>query len=638
MPAPSFNKPLEEMLSKNNISYMYYDSKRDAFGQSRPSRICELTLPNSNSNPYNDKIMMMVFSIRDQEGVLKIHSEGAERMEPGATIPSRNKAIELAEKYSCKYMSVAIVGDNIKLPQNHVMNDYIISIESFNYGNETGVSIEGFVQELESLNRPPFYRRKVIYRGSEYSFAFVNKNFFATYAQLFDSRPYKSTVNKMTDVNCEKIEQGQVNRELVYETKIEKEFARNRIVFGAPGTGKSFKVNEDKDELLKEGGDYERVTFHSNYSYANFVGTYKPVMVNNPNGQVLEDEKKRVVEILKDKTKTAQEKYDLLYDEFKDDGLTRLPILLGIYTDDRFETRKTDGTDTADNNNAERNHGRAIRQYLNLSDTVNDKKEIAYEYVPGPFMRVLVKALKSAMTDSPKPYLLIVEEINRANPAAVFGDVFQLLDRDSNGVSEYSVSTSQDMRTYLAQELGVDESAVETIKIPNNMFIWATMNSADQGVFPMDTAFKRRWDFEYLGIDEKEEKVKGYVIPVGKGDNKKYVYWNELRNAINDQLSSEECKINEDKLLGPFFISTTVLGKAMESKEQEDVFVKTFESKVLMYLFEDAMKMSPKKIFKGYADKGGRMTFSKICEAFEKTGVDIFGLNVKVYDEQPKAE
>jgi len=425
---------------------------------------------------------------------------------------------------------------------------------------------------------------------------------------------------------------------LDYKKTFNSDYKQNRIIFGAPGTGKSFKVNEDKDDLLKEGGNYERVTFHSNYSYANFVGTYKPVMVNNTNGQVLEDEKKRVVEILKDKTKTAQEKYDLLYDEFKDDGLTRLPILLGIYTDDKFETRKTDGTDTADNNNAERNHGRAIRQYLNLSDTVNDKKEIAYEYVPGPFMRVLVKALKSAMTDNPKPHLLIVEEINRANPAAVFGDVFQLLDRDSNGVSEYSISTSQDMRTYLAQELGVDESAVETIKIPNNMFIWATMNSADQGVFPMDTAFKRRWDFEYIGIDAKQDVVEKYVIPVGKGDNRKYVYWNELRNAINDRLSSEECKINEDKLLGPFFISTTVLGKATESKEQEDAFVKTFESKVLMYLFEDAMKMSPKKIFKGYADNGGRMTFSKICEAFEKTGVEIFGLNIKVHDELPKSE
>ena len=104
------------------------------------------------------------------------------------------------------------------------------------------------------------------------------------------------------------------------------------------------------------------------------------------------------------------------------------------------------------------------------------------------------------------------------------------------------------------------------------------------------------------------------------------------------KLRKYKCKINEDKLLGPFFISTTVLGKAIENKEQEDAFVKTFESKVLMYLFEDAMKMSPKKIFKGYADRGGRMTFSKICDAFEEIGVDIFGLNIEVQNEPPKAD
>ena len=426
--------------------------------------------------------------------------------------------------------------------------------------------------------------------------------------------------------------------ESIYDVKKALDERRNRIIFGAPGTGKSFKLNEDKDELLESGGDYERVTFHSNYSYANFVGSYKPVMVRNIGRQGLDDEKRRIVEILRDETMSAQEKYDILYDKFKDDGITRLPILLGIYTDENFKTRKVNGESAANDNDVERNHGRVIRKYLNLCDEIDDKKEISYEYVPGPFMRVLVKALKSAMTDNPKPYLLIVEEINRANPAAVFGDVFQLLDRDSNGVSEYSISTSQDMRTYLAQELKVAESEVETIKIPNNMFIWATMNSADQGVFPMDTAFKRRWDFEYLGIDEKEDKVKEYVIPVGNSDNRKYVYWNELRNAINDKLSSDECKINEDKLLGPFFISTKVLEKARGSKEQEDAFVKIFESKVLMYLFEDAMKMSPKKIFKSYAEKGGRMTFSKICEAFEKTGVEIFGLDVKVINELPKAE
>ena len=93
--------------------------------------------------------------------------------------------------------------------------------------------------------------------------------------------------------------------------------------------------------------------------------------------------------------------------------------------------------------------------------------------------------------------------------AAVFGDVFQLLDRDDDGVSEYEIQASEDIRKYLAKELGGSPDSYKRIRIPNNMFIWATMNSADQGVFPMDTAFKRRWNFEYLGIDENEEKIKG---------------------------------------------------------------------------------------------------------------------------------
>lgn len=446
---------------------------------------------------------------------------------------------------------------------------------------------------------------------------------------------------KYIDKNLSKIKEDapvEIKERIRFYTGYNSDKSRNRIIFGAPGTGKSYTLNDEAEKLIgvENEEDYERVTFRPDYSYANFVGTYKPVMVKTRNEFVLDEEKKRVISILQDKSKTAQEKYDLLYDDFKDDGLTRLPILLGVYTDDDFKTRKVDGTEAANDNSVERNHGRAIRQYLNLSAVdENNKKEIAYEYVPGPFMRVLVKALKSAMTDNPKPYLLIVEEINRANPAAVFGDIFQLLDRDSKGVSEYAISTSQDMRAYLARELDVDEREVKTIKIPDNMFIWATMNSADQGVFPMDTAFKRRWDFEYIGINANREKVEKYVIPVGNSANRKYVYWNELRNAINDKLASDECKVNEDKLLGPFFVSKSTLETALDN---QDDFVKTFESKVLMYLFEDAMKMSPKKIFAGSFNDKGRIMFSEVCEAFEQSGIGVFGFNIQVYDEPPKAE
>lgn len=411
---------------------------------------------------------------------------------------------------------------------------------------------------------------------------------------------------------------------LSFETNYQSDFSRNRILFGAPGTGKSFNLNKERKELLGECSEtaYERVTFHPDYSYANFVGTYKPVMVRKKHEVELEEEKKEILEILQDESKTAQDKYDLLYEKFKDEGLTRLPILLGLYTDENFKTKKLDGTDAVGDNSVERNHGRAIRPYVDLLSATTAEKEITYQYVPGPFMRILVKALKSAMTESPKPFLLLIEEINRANVAAVFGDVFQLLDRAANGVSEYEIATTNDMRAYLAEELGVDESAVETIKIPDNMFIWATMNSADQGVFPMDTAFKRRWDFTYLGIDEAESKmlaeIKNKEFTFGQGDYARVITWNEIRRAINDELSSESYNINEDKLLGVYFISKSIL------EGDEESFIKVFKNKVLMYLFDDAVKQKKKTFFENCRDDKKGIRYSEVCDEFDKKGVFIF--------------
>ena len=144
-------------------------------------------------------------------------------------------------------------------------------------------------------------------------------------------------------------------------------------------------------------------------------------------------------------------------------------------------------------------------------------------------MRIYTQALNNP----DEKFLLLIEEINRANVAAVFGDVFQLLDR-KNGVSEYPIATTEDIKKYLlktldclqVEEIGENHNVIyrqkrwdeytETdrenylsMRIPSNMYIWATMNSADQGVFPMDTAFKRRWEFEYISVnDEKQVDAK----------------------------------------------------------------------------------------------------------------------------------
>lgn len=319
---------------------------------------------------------------------------------------------------------------------------------------------------------------------------------------------------------------------LKYNTGILPELSRNRILFGAPGTGKSYRLESDRKELLNndEVGGYERVTFHPDYTYSQFVGTYKPV--TDPEGN------------------------------------------------------------------------------------------IRYEFVPGPFMRVYVDALKSGMSDNPQPYILVIEEINRANVAAVFGDIFQLLDRDAENVSEYQIQASEDVKKYLADRLGGDISNYGEIKIPDNMFIWATMNSADQGVFPMDTAFKRRWDFTYLGINNNEDIISGKYVCIGQGAHERKVEWNELRKAINEVLLTE-CRVNEDKLMGPFFISMKNLPNDDEDSEK---FIKVFKNKVLMYLFDDAGKQKRATLFDGCSKKN---LYSAICEEFEEKGIDIFGNAVR---------
>lgn len=328
-------------------------------------------------------------------------------------------------------------------------------------------------------------------------------------------------------------------KKIVYETGLKKtKYASNRIVFGAPGTGKSFTINEEAEDLVGKNNenDYERVTFHPDYSYANFVGTYKPVPYKDEEG----------------------------------------------------------------------------------------KETITYKYVPGPFMRIYVKALKNSREKNPRPFLLIIEEINRANMAAVFGDIFQLLDRTDNNISEYPIQASEDIKRYLAKELDGEDGNPDDyseIRIPNNMFIWATMNSADQGVFPMDTAFKRRWDFKYLGIDECDSKIQEKFVTVGKTEQQRFE-WNKLRKAINEFLASQN--INEDKHLGPYFIARDIVVPADGGKEiDKDRFCDVFKNKVIMYLFEDAAKQIRSRLFDGVRERA-KNRYSYICEEFEEIGINIF--------------
>lgn len=369
----------------------------------------------------------------------------------------------------------------------------------------------------------------------------------------------------------------------------------NWLIWGAPGTGKSFLLREKASVFDRKC--LERVTFYPTYTYQQFVGTYKPAMKNRCTS--LSSEARDVLSVLQEKGKTIQEKYDALYDSFnRRNQLTRLPLLLGICGfDGELKTRKADGTNASNDNIVEINHGKALREYVRLIST-EAEHQISYEYVPGPFLRLLAKAYQNPDKD----YLLIIEELNRANAAAVFGDAFQLLDRKANGTSEYPVALSEDMKQYfLNQEIELDELA-----LPSNFYIWATMNSADQGVFPIDTAFKRRWDFEYLGIDSNEDKISGKKFKFEDG----WYEWNTVRKTINNALLARG--INEDKQLGPFFLKLETVNGSNER------FLDAFKSKVLMYLFEDAARHCRSNIFNTAISP---LSYSNICNALDTDGL-----------------
>lgn len=169
------------------------------------------------------------------------------------------------------------------------------------------------------------------------------------------------------------------------------------------------------------------------------------------------------------------------------------------------------------------------------------------------------------------------------------------------------------------------------------MFIWSTMNSADQGVFPMDTAFKRRWNFEYVGIDENDEEIKGKVT-LGKGMHQMEVDWNQLRKAINEKLAVEY-RVNEDKLMGPYFLSKKVIRTVSATDlaiAEPEKFKDAFKNKVIMYLYEDAAKQHKHKLFDGCnTTKYSTSKYSSICDAFDELGIDIFGDSFReLYDKQ----
>ena len=343
-----------------------------------------------------------------------------------------------------------------------------------------------------------------------------------------------------------------------------KNLSLQQIYYGAPGTGKSYKTKE----VVADYPETVRTTFHPDSDYSTFVGAYKP-------------------------TNTTANKYGL-------DSVGNT-VAIGIEKD------------TANN----------IIPFK--------EKKIEYKFVKQTFLKAYIKAwrlFKESCVDGQElsPQFLVIEEINRGNCAQIFGDLFQLLDR-KNGFSEYPIEADEDIQKALLEEepedglsFGKDGltltaeqimyinkqydkdgqpsqkvaekiSQGQVLVLPPNFYIWATMNTSDQSLFPIDSAFKRRWGWKYVRICEGKKEdgtVLNYRIKFNvPNENPVDVKWWDFVKAINKQI--EDATKSEDKKLGFFFCKPDK--KANEADDCNTVIsAETFVGKVVFYLWQDVFK------------------------------------------------
>ena len=210
-------------------------------------------------------------------------------------------------------------------------------------------------------------------------------------------------------------------------------------------------------------------------------------------------------------------------------------------------------------------------------NVVGKDEEIAYSFVPQTFIKAYIQAYKKPNEN----VYIIIEEINRGNCAQIFGDLFQLLDRDDNGVSEYPIKADSDLEMYLKGELKDYPDGIKDgeLWLPSNLYIWATMNTSDQSLFPIDSAFKRRWDWEYEPIKYMNTD---WGIEVGAN----LYSWTSFQKEVNNRIF--EATNSEDKMLGDFFV------KPNNNVISEKLFI----NKVLFYLWNDVCKDGDGDIFK----------------------------------------
>lgn len=347
-----------------------------------------------------------------------------------------------------------------------------------------------------------------------------------------------------------------------------------QIFYGAPGTGKSHKIKDDANVKIADAKNLVfRTTFHPDSDYSTFVGCYKPTKEPSLHKQPILD-------------------YDSLVDKLKEYlatepvNITRSCALFGCDYHDSIVKMQESGGHTipnlvADAYKSGTTYDSTVRAGMNIYEsgtkTQGTSSSITYTFVPQAFLQAYV----AAWNNPDENVYLVIEEINRGNCAQIFGDLFQLLDRDDNGESEYPIMADRDLAKYLLYEK--DENNVDVLankegikdgklKLPKNLYIWATMNTSDQSLFPIDSAFKRRWDWKYIPIKDHEEK--DFKIDI---NGTIYSWWGFLEkiNKVIGKVTS-----SEDKKLGYFFVKAN--GK--------DIDATKFVGKVLFYLWNDVFK------------------------------------------------
>ncbi len=211
----------------------------------------------------------------------------------------------------------------------------------------------------------------------------------------------------------------------------------------------------------------------------------------------------------------------------------------------------------------------------------DDKFGTVYEFEKGPF----IIALEDALKNPSHPVVLLIEELNRGNAPAIFGELFQLLDREVDGSSKYEIRISETVKESLKDYEEIYSSG--KISLPNNLFIIGTMNSSDQGVFPLDTAFKRRFAFEYISIDfDSHQDKPEFSMPKITIEKEKFT-WGEFAKSANE-LMLESSIVSEDRLFGPYFLSPSEL--------KSENLNKMICEKVLVYVWEDVLRHDDRSI------------------------------------------